>query len=66
MGKKKETETTERAPQFAFAITPQLEEALAEVNERTGIKKSEFVRDAIWEKIAQTRQSHPVYQTVEN
>ena len=54
----------ERPVQINIIADDSLVSALREIKKVTHIPKSQFIRDAIWEKIASTKQTHPAFQFV--
>lgn len=54
-------EKTERKPQIGFPSTDAQIAAVEEIRERTGITLAHMGREAIWEKIAEIRRTHPAF-----
>lgn len=54
---------THRPPQMTFELNSELINQMEEIKRVTKISKSQFIREAVWEKIALIKQTHPAFQS---
>ena len=55
---------SKRPPQMTFEINPELLTELKEIKRITKISNSQFIREAVWEKIAAVKTTHPAFQSL--
>lgn len=48
---------------MTFELNEELKRELDEIHRITKISRSQYVRDAVWEKIALTKQTHPAFSS---
>lgn len=51
----------ERGPQVGFEVPQELFDALEDVKKRTGMAVSHLGREALWEKVAEIKKTHPAF-----